>query len=55
MMIYGDKAKNEFYMSNVYNYAVQKGLCVGIYDISTTDWNCVGTPHQLKEYLNNGY
>ena len=52
MMIYGDKAKNEFYMSNVYNYAVQKGLCVGIYDISTTDWNCVGTPQQLKEYIN---
>ena len=52
MMIYGDKAKNEFYMSNVYNYAVKKGLCNGIYDISTTDWNCVGTPQQLKEYIN---
>lgn len=51
MMIYGDKAKNEFYMSNVYNYAVQKGLNIGVYDIKETDWDCVGTPQQLKEYL----
>lgn len=51
MMIYGDKAKNEFYMSNVYNYAAQRGLKIGVYDISDSDWNCVGTPQQLSEYL----
>lgn len=51
MMIYGDKAKNEFYMSNVYNYATKRGLKVGVYDIKPTDWACVGTPVQLKEYL----
>ena len=51
MMIYGDKAKNEFYMSNVYNYAAKKGLKVGVYDIELEDWACVGTPQQLREYL----
>lgn len=52
MMIYGDKAKNEFYMSNVYNYAVRKGLKIGVYDIKASDWSCVGTPEQLREYVN---
>lgn len=51
MMIYGDKAKNEFYMSNVYNWAVKKGLKVGVYDIKPEDWDCVGTPAQLRDYL----
>lgn len=51
MLIYGDKAKNEFYMSNVYNWAVKKGLKIGVYDITSADWDCVGTPSQLKEYL----
>ena len=51
MLIYGDKTKNEFYMSNVYNWAVKKSLKVGVYDIASTDWNCVGTPEQLEEYM----
>lgn len=52
MMIYGDKAKNEFYMSNVYNYAVHNNMNIGVYDITSSDWNCVGTPEQLRKYLN---
>ena len=51
MMIYGDKAKNEFYMSNVYNWAAKKGLKVSVYDIKPEDCNCVGTPAQLRDYL----
>lgn len=51
MMIYGDKAKNEFYMSNAYNYAARAGLRMGIYDINPTDWDCVGTPEQMEAYL----
>jgi dTDP-glucose pyrophosphorylase len=50
MMIYGDKAKNEFYMSNVYNYAIKNGAEIRIFDIKQQDWNCVGTPEQLEEY-----
>ncbi|OPZ79298.1 MAG: 2-C-methyl-D-erythritol 4-phosphate cytidylyltransferase [Alphaproteobacteria bacterium ADurb.Bin438] len=51
MMIYGDKAKNEYYMSNVYNHAIKYGLKIGVFDIGKDDWACVGTPAQLKEYL----
>lgn len=53
MMIYGDKAKNEFYMSNAYNYAARAGLQMGVYDIPPTAWACVGTPEQLDNYLHH--
>lgn len=53
MMIYGDRSKNEYYMSNVYNWAIKKGLKIGCFDIGHDDWACVGTPEQLKEYLIN--
>lgn len=52
MMIYGDRAKNEYYMSNVYNWAIKAGLKIGVFDIQKSDWACVGTPQQLTEYLN---
>lgn len=51
MLIYGDKAKNEFYISNVYNYAVDKRMKIGVFDIADSDWDCVGTPEQLKRYV----
>lgn len=52
MMIYGDRAKNEYYMSNVYNWAIRAGQKIGVFDIQKSDWACVGTPAQLTEYLN---
>ena len=52
MMIYGDRSKNEYYMSNVYNWAIKAGLKIGCFDIGPNDWACVGTPAQLQEYLN---
>lgn len=51
MLIYGDKIKNEYYMSNVYNYAVKQFLKIGIFDIKQEDWDCVGTPQQLDVFL----
>lgn len=51
MMIYGDRTKNEYYMSNVYNYAIRKGLKIGCYNIHEGDLHCVGTPSQLNSYL----
>lgn len=51
MMIYGDRTKNEYYMSNVYNWAIKAGLKVGCFDISSSEWSCVGTPEQLNIYL----
>lgn len=51
MMIYGDRNKNEYYMSNVYNWAIKAGFKIGVFDIQKSDWACVGTPQQLQEYL----
>lgn len=51
MMIYNDRAKGEFYMSNVYNYLIRDGGRVGIFDIKDSQWDCVGTPAQLEVYL----
>lgn len=50
-IIYGDKSKNEYYMSNVYNWAIKHCLKIGIFDIEKTDWFCVGTPQHLIEYI----
>ena len=52
MMIYGDRTKNEYYMSNVYNWAIKGGLKIGCFDIEENEWACVGTPEQLNKYLN---
>lgn len=51
MMIYGDRSKNEYYMSNVYNWAIKSGLKIGVYDINENDWVCVGTPEQLNDFI----
>ncbi len=53
MMIYADKTKSEYYMSNVYNWAIKANLKIGYYDITKDGWACVGTPQQLQEYLKN--
>lgn len=50
MMMYGEKTKNEYYMSNVYNRAVRDGLKVSVFDIPLKTWHCVGTPEQLDEF-----
>lgn len=52
MMMYGDTQKNEYYMSNVFNYLIQAGKKVGIYEISPNRFACLGTPDQLEQYLN---
>ena len=52
MMIYGDRAKNEFYMSAVYNRAARRGLKIGVFGIEPEQWRCLGTPELLEEYLN---
>ena len=51
MMIYGDTLKNEYYMSNVYNYLIADEGRVGIWEIAKHDFVCVGTPEQLSPYL----
>ena len=52
LLIYGKKTKNEFYMSNVYNRAIQYyGLKIKVFDIPEEKWHCVGTPELLTQYI----
>lgn len=51
LMMYGERAKSEYYMSNVYNRAIAKGQKVTVFDIPNEAWHCVGTPEQLDEFL----
>lgn len=50
MLIYNDKVKNEYYMSNVYNYAIHNHKKIGIFEITPDEFACVGTPEQLDAY-----
>lgn len=52
MMIYGDRQKNEFYVSNTYNYLIKKKYVIGHFEIPANHVNFLGTPDQLKAYLN---
>lgn len=53
MILHDDAPKGEFYMSNVYNYLVRSGGKIGIHEISNKRFTCVGTPRQLKEYIDD--
>lgn len=52
LVICNDLSKGEFYMSNVYNHLKRFTDKIGIFDIDHFD--CVGTPEQLKEYIEGG-
>lgn len=49
LVVESDLSKGEFYMSNVYNHLRKITDKIGILDIKHFD--CVGTPEQLKEYI----
>lgn len=52
LVVESDLSKGEFYMSNVYNHLKKITNKIGVYDIEHFD--CVGTPEQLKEYIERG-
>jgi NDP-sugar pyrophosphorylase family protein len=49
LIVESDLSKGEFYMSNVFNHLKKLTSKIGVFDISHFD--CVGTPEQLKEYI----
>lgn len=51
MLIYGDMDKNEYYMSKVFDIMIRKGGKIGIHEIPTDHFCCVGTPEQLEDVL----
>ncbi len=46
-----DRLNNEFYTCPVYNYLINKGARIGIYQVSSDDMMGLGTPEDLKKYL----
>lgn len=52
LVVESDLSRGEFYMSNVYNHLKKITDKIGVFDIEHFD--CVGTPEQLKEYIERG-
>lgn len=52
MIIRNQRSLGEFYLCPVYNILIEKGKKVGIYEIPSDKMHSLGTPEQLKQYLN---
>lgn len=51
MIIENDRVNNEFYTCPTYNYAIKHGSKIGIYNIEFEQMHGIGTPEDLKKYL----
>lgn len=51
MIANNDRVNNEFYTAPAYNYAVEKGLIIGIYGIEESQMYGLGTPEDLEIYI----
>ena len=51
MIANNDRVNNEFYTAPAYNYAVAKGLTIGIYGIQESQMYGLGTPEDLEIYI----
>ena len=51
MIANNDRVNNEFYTAPAYNYAVKKGLTIGIYGIEESQMYGLGTPGDLEVYI----
>ena len=47
------RVNNEFYISMTYNQMIESGLKVGNYHIDSKHHYAVGTPEDLKKFLEN--
>lgn len=51
MIVQNDRVNNEFYVCPVYNYAIQNGLRIGVFDIPVKAMHGLGTPEDLEMYV----
>ncbi len=51
MIIRNDRTNNEFYTCPVYNYMINNGYKVGIYNIKSSKMHGLGTPEDLERFL----
>jgi len=51
MITADDRVNNEFYTCPVYNYAIEAGARVGVFEIAAQTMHGLGTPADLEAYL----
>ena len=51
MIIHNDRVNNEFYTCPTYNYAIQTGSKIGIYNIDYKKMHGIGIPEDLNIYI----
>jgi NDP-sugar pyrophosphorylase family protein len=51
MIVNNDRHNNEFYTCPTYNYAISNQLKIGIYNIDYNQMHGIGTPEDLKDYI----
>lgn len=51
MIVQNDRVNGEFYTCPVYNYAIRQGKRIGVFEIPVDAMHGLGTPEDLKEYL----
>ena len=52
MIVQNERVNNEFYVCPVYNYAIKNDNRIGVYNIDYEFMHGLGTPEDLKLYLN---
>lgn len=52
MIVENERVNNEFYVCPVYNYAIRNDNRIGVYNIEFEFMHGLGTPEDLKLYLN---
>ncbi len=51
MFVRRDRVNNEYYSCPSYNYAIQEGRRIGIFNIALSAMHGIGTPEDLQSYL----
>ena len=51
MITKNDRVGGEFYTCPTYNYAIENGSKIGIYNIEPYQMHGIGTPKDLNDYL----
>lgn len=52
MMLRQDRVNSEYYTCPTYNYLIERGKRIGIYDVSVDAMHGLGTPEDLTNFLN---
>ncbi|WP_428153205.1 glycosyltransferase family 2 protein [Brevundimonas sp.] len=51
MIVNNDRVNNEFYTCPVYNYMIESGLRIGVFEVPVEGMHGLGTPEDLATYL----